>query len=126
MNPFQQNGHSMIDSLIQINDAKNQIDPSTINRTMHGNYGNNMMAMYEALTKGGEKRNIQRYMPSIGTKENFQLMDELLRQEVGFNPNFSDTVKVEDLQSAKDEVSWMAKPDMVERLTNYISSLFGK
>jgi hypothetical protein len=65
-------------------------------------------------------------MPSIGTKENFQLMDELLRQEVGFNPNFSDTVKVEDLQSAKDEVSWMAKPDMVERLTNYISSLFGK
>ena len=36
MNPFQQNGHSMIDSLIQINDAKNQIDPSTINKTMHG------------------------------------------------------------------------------------------
>ena len=122
----EENGHSIIDSLIQQNDTKNQIDISTINRIMQGNYGNNMGAIYEAFTRGGEKRNIKRYMPSIGTKENFRLMDELLRQEVGFNPNFSDTVKVEDLQSAKDEVSWLAKPDMVERLINKITSLFGK
>ena len=126
MNPFQQNGHSMIDSLIQINDVKNQIDPSTINRIMHAARGNTSMGLYEARTKDGRKRHIERSMPSIGTKENFRLMDELLRQEVGFNPNFSDTVRAKDLERSKSTISQMAAPDIFDRFINRISSLFRK
>ena len=126
MNPFQQNGHSMIDSLIQINDAQNEINTSSINRVKQASYGNNMMALYEALTKGGEKRNIERSMPSLGTKANFQIMDKNLRDEINWNPSFSDTVKTQDLPGVKKELDYMASPDIVDRLTNYISSLFGK
>jgi len=122
----EENGHSIIDSLITENNIKNQIDKSTINSIMQASHGNLSARLYEAFTKGGDKRYIERLMPSIGTKENFRLMDDLLRLQIKHQPDFSDTVRVEDLPQVKKNISQLGAPDIFDRLINKIVSLFGK
>ena len=53
------NAHEDINKEIFKNDL-NQLDPSSIERILHNSWGDNILALYSALTKGGEKRYIDR------------------------------------------------------------------
>ena len=90
------NAHENIDNLILV-DTLNRIAQST---DMFGS-----QALYEAETKGGDKRNILRNFGGGTGKENLQLIDHLLREDIKTNPTFSDTLTTEELPGVKKSMA---------------------
>ena len=103
---MEENAHSNIDKLI------NQIDPGSVIEVRSGisPFGLFTNSLYEALTKGGEKRQIYRSMPGMATKERKQDMLIALLSTLAANPSFSDTVNVDNRKSIMKELNLSDQP----------------
>jgi hypothetical protein len=109
----------------------NEIALETLNRIMHGSYGNYFKSLYEAETKGGDKRYITRSESMFPKKENLEWVDDMLRREIRQNPQFSDTLSVKDLSETKRRLRRMQEiraldTSHIDRLSNFIKNLFNK
>ena len=87
-----ENAHSQIDKLTSIDDLAKQIDSSTLNEISHATdiFGN--MSLYEANRKDGSKAYMSRDFYGDNTKENREMIKNLLLSQIIQNPNFSDTL----------------------------------
>ena len=111
-----ENAHNLIDGLIIENDITNKlkrIDPSTVIETRRGMspFGGSINALYEALTYGGDKREIYRSSP--GPDESGDLQPIMLRnllKEISMNPDFSDTLTAETRPEIKTELNYSGQP----------------
>tara|TARA_R100000781_G_scaffold3938_1_gene5228 strand:+ start:1676 stop:2011 length:336 start_codon:yes stop_codon:yes gene_type:complete len=101
----------------------NEIALETLNRIMHGSSGNYFKSLYEAETKGGDKRYITRSENMLPKKENLEWLDYMLRREIRQNPQFSDTLSVKDLGKTKQGIREL-DTSFGDRLTNFIKQLF--
>ena len=109
------NAHSNIDSLISIDDLANQIDPSTIREVRAGPspFALSRNALYNALTKGGEKREIFRQgYPSHEDDDKDRRLEMLhnVIKEFTQNPASPDTVTAETRPGIKAELDYSGKP----------------
>ena len=108
------NAHENIDGEILLNDLMNQIDPSTVQETRRGlaPFGLNMNALYSALTRGGEQREIfkQGYPDFTGDKEQQGSMLLNLLEELKMNPDFADTLTAETRPDIKAELDLSGQP----------------
>ena len=101
----------------------NQLLSNTINRILHADDWAGTKALYDARTRGGEKRFIEYDEPAfsnMGTKENLEFMDSVLRMVVERNPNFSDTLRTEDVPDVIGEMEYMESPGIIEKILNFI------
>ena len=110
INMLMANAHEDIDKEIFKNDL-NQLDPSSIERILHNSWGDNILALYSALTKGGEKRYIDRSLfGRLESPESLRDMDWGTRQTVLQNPNFADTLATADVPEYKQQMREMDVP----------------
>ena len=77
----------------------------SLNRLTHSTdlFGN--QALYQFGTKGGDKGHILRNFGGGTTKEDLQLIDYLLKQQIMENPEFSDTLTTEELPDVKKNMA---------------------
>ena len=104
--------HDNIDNLILV-DTLNRIAHST---DMFGN-----QALYQAKTKGGDMRHILQNFGGSTGKEDLQLMDYLLREQIKANPAFSDTLTTEELPGVKKTMAQAGNP-----FKNILRMIMGK
>ena len=118
---------ALVDSLVSKGSAHENIDneilTSTIQRTRHAAYGNWMEGLYEAETRGGDKRFIHRAQPRYPNKEAWQDMDINLRRQIKENPQFADTLSQEELPRKIRGMEQMEGPGIIKRL---LSKLMGR
>ena len=106
----QSNAHENIDNIIAM---------ETIKRIAHASKGNYMEGYYEAETEGGDKRHILRKANLMGTPENLEWMDAMLRGE---NPLDIDTTRTSDVQEVLEGMRQLDKPTLLQRLFKGISN----
>ena len=75
----------------------NQILIDSIKRIKHASHGNWMEGLFEAQTKGGDTRNIYRSQARYPSKDAWVDMQSNLMRNVKNNPNFSDTLRQEEM-----------------------------
>ena len=93
----------------------NQLLSSSLNRILHADDMFGTTALYEAFTRGGEKRHIRIDEPAFGnmaTPENLQWIEH--------NPNYSDTLPMADVPETIGEMEWMEQPGIIDKLLNFI------
>jgi hypothetical protein len=116
------NAHSNIDSLINLDDLVNEIDPSTIQESRAGlsPFALYRNALYKAFTKGGEEREIfrQGYPDLGGGKERQMQMLFNVMKEFQQNPALADTV------TAKTRPGIMAELNHPSQPLRYLKHLF--
>ena len=101
----------------------NQLLSSSLNRILHADDWAGTTALYEAFTKGGEKRHILTNEPSfanMATPENLQWIDVQLRMNIEHNPNYPDTLPIADVPEAIGMMKWMEEPGFIDKLLNWI------
>ena len=104
--------HDNIDNLINI---------ETLNRISHSSdmFGN--QALYQAQTKGGDKRHILQNFGGETGKQDLELIDYLLREQIRENPTFSDTLTTEELPGVKKTMAQAGNP-----FKNILRMIMGK
>jgi hypothetical protein len=90
------NAHENINKEILLN---------SLNRITHSTdlFGN--QALYQAKTKGGDTRHILRNFGGGTGKEDLELIDYILREQISSNPAFSDTLTTEELPGVKQNMA---------------------
>ena len=96
----------------------NELLYNTLNRIKQASYGNWMEGLYEATTRGGEKRKIHRTSPRLATKGAWKDMDMSLMQDLINNPAFADTVKQSELGGVEERMLDLSRPNILVRLLN--------
>jgi len=99
--PKEPKAHDNIDNLLVAN-SLNRIAHST---DMFGN-----QALYEVKTKGGEKRHILRDFGGGAEKDDLELIDYLLREQIKTEPSFSDTLSSKELPGVRKNMAQAGNP----------------
>ena len=106
------NAHENIDKEILLESLK---------RIRHSASGNWMEGLFEATTKGGEKRNIHRKQSRYPNKEAWQDMTLNLMQQIKENPSFSDTLSQEQMPDVVEGMEAMDRPNILMRLLSKLT-----
>ena len=104
----------------------NQILIDSIKRIRHASHGNWMEGLFEAETRGGDKRYIHRTSPMLGTEDAWRHMQASLLSNVRENPNFADTLTTQQLPEVIEDMEYLGSPDLIERLLNWIMQKTGR
>ena len=99
----------------------NEIAIDRIKRIMHASSGNWMEGLFEAMTKGGDKRHIQRTQGRYPNKEAWQDMTLNLMQQIKENPSFSDTLSQEQMPDVVEGMESMDRPNILMRLLSKLT-----
>ena len=83
-----ENAHSNIDNLILVD---------TINRIAHSSDLLGNRALYEARTRGGEKRHLLQNFGGGTSKYDLEFIDYILREGIKANPTYSDTLSSKEV-----------------------------
>ena len=89
---MEEKAHSNIDDLILVN---------TLNRIAHSSDAWGNRALYEAKTRGGEKRHLLQNFGGGTSKHDLEFIDYILREGIKANPTYSDTLSSEELPGVK-------------------------
>ena len=88
----EEKAHSNIDDLILVD---------TLNRISHSSDAFGNRALYEAETRGGDKRHLLQNFGGGASKHDLEFIDYILREEIKANPTYSDTLSSEELPGVK-------------------------
>ena len=83
-----ENAHSNIDDLILVD---------TLNRIAHSTDALGNRALYEAKTRGGEKRHLLQNFGGGTGKHDLEFIDYILREGIKANPTYSDTLSSKEV-----------------------------
>jgi len=83
-----ENAHSNIDDLILVD---------TLNRIAHSTDALGNRALYEAETRGGEKRHLLQNFGGGTSKHDLEFIDYILREGIKANPTYSDTLSSKEV-----------------------------
>ena len=100
----------------------NEILLESINRIRHTGKGNWMEGLFEAETKGGDKRYIHRAQPMYPNKEAWQFMQNNLYKQIRENPSFADTLTQKELPGTIRRMETLGE-GILQRI---IKKLFGE
>lgn len=110
------NGHSNINEEIAkhevISKLQDQIDPSTVNEVRHGlsPFGQHTNVLFDAKTRGGDKREILRSLYGLDNEDKRALMRRNLMEELKNNPDFADTLTSQTRDDIKSELDHSSQP----------------
>ena len=106
---------------VHLRDTRQVLSPSSLEEVAHKRIPGGSLARYTAQTKGGDERNLARYIPGEGGKEaRRQVTTEGIREAIRNNPDYSDTLS---LKAAKEFME--NKPPTKRELLELIMKLFG-
>ena len=99
----------------------NEILLESLKRIRHSASGNWMEGLFEAMTKGGDKRHIHRTQGRYPNKEAWQDMTLNLMQQIKENPSFSDTLSQEQMPDVVEGMEAMDRPNILMRLLSKLT-----
>ena len=102
----------------------NEILANTLNRIKQASSGNYLEALYEAQTKGGDKRYIHETANLLGTPENFGWLDDMIRLAIKQKPQYSDTLAASSVPEVTERMLEVERPSSLQRLFDKIKDLF--
>ena len=125
--------NSILDNIIDFMKPKahdainNEINIETLKRIANSSNWLRSKALYQAETKGGETRHIFKDVGGpirYDSPEDLQLFDLSLKQQIRQNPQFSDTLRTEDVQGIKKEILEAEGSYPLTYLKNWFKNLF--